>query len=188
MRRLVLQTQMTLDGYMAGPGGEQDWMLMDWTPDVGAYVESIMEGADTILLGRVLAEGFIPFWAANPEMDGAEFFNATPRRVVSNTLGEAPWDNAEILSGDFEESIRELKAGEGGTIIAYGGAQLVSGLVRAGMVDDLHVFVNPVAIGQGLPLFGAGGAEPYLRFDTATVTPFECGITALHLRPAAAEG
>lgn len=156
MRRLLVQTQMTLDGCTAG--------------------------ADTILLGRVLAEGFIPFWAANPEEDGAEFFNATPRKVVSNTLTESPWPGAEILSGEFVDSVRGLKESDGGTIIAYGGATLVSGLIRAGLVDDLHVFVNPVAIGHGLPSFGSDGGG-YLGFETAEVTPFECGITALHRRP-----
>ena len=198
MRRLLVQIQTTLDGFMAGPAGEQDWMLMDWSPDVGEYVGSLMADVDTILLGRVLAEGFIPHWAANPDEPGAEFFNSTPRKVVSRTLSEAPWDNAEILSGGFEESVRALKEGDGGTIIAYGGAQLVSGLIRAGLVDDLHLFVNPVAIGAGLPVFGTGdggtgdggaaGAGGYLRVETAAVTPFECGITALHLRPGRTEG
>lgn len=159
MRRLLVQTQMTLDGYMAG--------------------------ADTILLGCVLSEGFIPFRAANPEEDGAEFFNATPRNVVSNTLTESPWAGVEILSGEFEASVRGLKESDGGTIIAYGGATLVSGLIRAGLVDDLHVFFNPVAIGAGLPVCGGSdaGAEGYLRFETAAVTRFDCGITALHRRP-----
>lgn len=184
MRTLKIQTQMTLDGYMAGPAGEQDWMLTDWTPDVGQYVTSIMEGVDEILLGRVLAEGFIPFWTANPEMDGAEFFVSTPKTVLTSTLDSSPWENTRVVSGDLAETIGAIKDSEGGDLIAYGGGRFVSGLVRAGLVDELHVMVNPTAIGSGMPLFGASeGASDYLRFDTVAVHPFECGVTAHHLAP-----
>lgn len=179
MRTLRIQVQTTLDGYMAGPGGEQDWMLTDWSPDVGEYVGGLMRGVDTILLGRTLAEGFIPFWAQHPDMDGAEFFNGTHRVVKSDSLLEAPWDNATLARGPFEEQIRDLTSSDGGDVIAYGGAQLVSGLIGAGLADEIHLFVNPVSIGRGLPVFGDGRHD----FRTHAVTAFDCGITALELRP-----
>ena len=66
MRTFRLQVQTTVDGYMGGPSGEMDWMTFPWSDDVGEYVQALMDPVDTIVLGRKLAEGFIPAWAAGP--------------------------------------------------------------------------------------------------------------------------
>lgn len=182
MRRIVLQTQTTLDGHMAGPDGAMDWMTFPWSEDVGTYINRLMEPVDTILLGRRLAEGFIPHWASQPAdepQDAIDFMNRTPRVVVSRTLGSSPWENATVV--DSLDAVRAMKESDGGDIIAYGGGELVRSLLAAGLVDDAHLFVNPTATGGGMPVFPQGTST---RFRTAAVTPFGCGITAVHLRPA----
>ncbi len=104
MRKFKLQVQTTIDGYMAGPQGEMDWMTFPWTDDVGTYVSALMESVDTIVLGRKLAEGFIPAWESGPpgeEQEAIDFMNNTPKVVISNSLTESPWKNATVAGGDL---------------------------------------------------------------------------------------
>jgi dihydrofolate reductase len=181
VRRLKLQVQTTIDGYMAGPQGEMDWMTMPWSDDLNAHVDALTASVDTIVLGRRLAEGFIPTWAAGPEGEDAasiEWMNSTPKVVFSRTLTASPWENAEIANGDLATEVAALKARSGAGIIVYGGATLVRDLLAADLIDDLHLFVNPAAIGAGLPVFpGDGTPRPY---RLAEAQPFTCGVTALH--------
>ena len=183
MRKFKLQVQTSVDGYMAGPNSEMDWLLFPWTDDVGAYIKKMTENVDCIVLGRKLAEGFIPAWASGPEgetQEAIDWMNTTPKVVISNSLGASPWDNAEVAGGDLRTSIDELKAKPGGDLIAYGGSTLVSSLIAEGLLDELHLFVNPTAIGAGLPVFPDNA---YQRLQLVKAQPFECGIVALHLEP-----
>ncbi|MEV0294332.1 dihydrofolate reductase family protein [Nocardia sp. NPDC050710] len=184
MRKLKLQVQTTVDGYMSGPNGEMDWMTFPWTDDITAYIGALTEPVDTIVLGRKLAEGFIPTWASGPEgedQESIDWMNNTPKVVISNSLTESPWDNATVAGGDLAEIIGKLKSLPGGDIIVYGGGTLVQNLLAANLIDDLHLFVNPTAIGAGLPVFAATGVDQSLQL--AAATPFDCGITALHYQP-----
>ncbi|MQA88541.1 MAG: dihydrofolate reductase [Streptosporangiales bacterium] len=184
MRKFKLQVQTTVDGYMAGPNGEMDWMTMPWTDDINAYIGALTETVDCIVLGRRLAEGFIPAWAAGPEGEdqaSIDWMNNTPKVVVSNTLAESPWENAVVAGGHLAEIVNRLKAQPGGDMIVYGGGTLVSGLIAKGLLDELHLFVNPVAIGAGMPVYPNLGTHQQLRLVTAR--PFDCGITALHFEP-----
>ena len=82
---------MTVDGFVAGRNGEMDWMTLPWTEDINSYVDEIMDTVDTIILGRKLAEGFIPYWASvaadsdNPEFTSGKKFTNTPKVVFSKT-------------------------------------------------------------------------------------------------------
>jgi dihydrofolate reductase len=184
MRTFKLQVQTTVDGYMGGPNGEMDWTTFPWTDDIKAYIDALTEPVDTIVLGRKLAEGFIPAWAAGPpgeDQASIDWMNNTPKVVISNSLSESPWDNATVAGGDLAETVNRLKAEPDGDMIAYCGSTLVSDLIANGLLDELHLFVNPTAIGAGLPVFPNRGA--YQRLRLVGAHPFECGITALHFEP-----
>ncbi|MEZ0284474.1 MAG: dihydrofolate reductase family protein [Thermoleophilia bacterium] len=184
MRTFKLQLQTTVDGYMAGPNGEMDWMTLPWTDDMSAYVDALTEPVDCIVLGRRLAEGFIPAWASRPEGEdpaSIDWMNETPKVVISNTLTESPWENAVVAGGDLAETVNGLKAQPGGDMIAYGGGTLVRDLIANGLLDELHLFVNPTAIGAGMPVFA--DLDAYQRLRLVAARPFDCGITALHLEP-----
>lgn len=184
MRKFKLQVQTTADGYMAGPNGEMDWMRFPWTDDIKAYIETLTKPVDRIVLGRNLAEGFIPAWAAGPEgepQSAIDWMNNTPKVVISNSLTESPWENTVVAGGDLAETVNKLKAQPGGDMITYGGGTLVSNLIAKGLLDELHLFVNPTAIGTGMPVFPTLGTHQQLRLVTAQ--PFDCGITALHFEP-----
>lgn len=184
MRTLKLQIQMTVDGYVAGPNGEQNWMTMPWTEDVNTYVDEITASVDTIVLGRKLAEGFIPYWAEvasnpdHPEFESGKTFTALPKVVFTNTLDASPWDNAVLAKGDLVDEITALKTRDGRDIIAYGGATFVSGLIQRGLIDEFHVFVNPIVIGEGMTIFN--GLDHHQRLTLVKSTSFDCGIVALH--------
>ncbi|MGW7052534.1 dihydrofolate reductase family protein [Streptomyces sp. NPDC054887] len=184
MRKFKLQVQMTVDGYMAGPNGEMDWMTFPWTDDINAYIGALTDPVDCIVLGRKLAEGFIPAWAAGPEGEdqaSIDKMNNTHKVVISNTLTESPWENAVVAGGDLAETVNKLKAQPGGDIIAYGGGTLVSNLIAEELLDELHLFVNPTAIGAGMPVFA--NRDGYQKLRLVTARPFDCGITALHFEP-----
>ncbi|GIH69801.1 dihydrofolate reductase family protein [Sphaerimonospora thailandensis] len=183
MRKFKLQTQVSVDGYMAGPNGEMDWMTGAWTDDIGTYIKGLMEPVDRIVLGRKLAEGFIPAWESRPEGEPEEtidWMNNTPKVVVSNTLTESPWKNTVVAGGDLVEIVNKLKAQPGGDLIAYGGGTLVSSLIANELLDELHLFVSPIAIGAGMPVFASGA---YRRLRLVAAHPFECGVVALHYEP-----
>ena len=127
MRKLKLQMQLTLDGFIAGINYEMDWIKFPWTDDIIVYVREITESVDTIILGRKLAEGFIPHWENvvqnpnDPEYEGGLKYTPTPKIVFSKTLDQSIWDNTEIAKGELVEEITNLKNKEGKDIIVYGG-------------------------------------------------------------------
>lgn len=184
MRKLKLQVQMTLDGYVARPNGEMDWMTYPWTQDINNYVQELTDPVDTIVLGRKLAQGFIPHWAGvaadpdNPEVDLGKKFSETEKVVFTQSLKDSEWKNTVLAHGDLVEEITSLKRQEGGDIIAYGGAIFVSGLISQRLIDEFHIFINPVAIGSGMELFKEAGSKQDLELKKST--SFECGIVALH--------
>jgi dihydrofolate reductase len=94
---------------------------------------------------------------------------------VSRTLTDSPWDNASVVA-DPVAALAELKARPGGDVIAYGGSSLVRSLIADGLLDELHLVVNPVSIGRGLPVFPEDG---YQRLALTDATRFDCGMAVL---------
>jgi dihydrofolate reductase len=181
MRKLKLQVQMTVDGYIAGPVGEMDWTARDWDNELKRYVGEITEPVDCIVLGRKLAQGFIPYWASHPEEEGADKFNNTGKVVFTKTLDKSVWENTVLAKGDLVEEITQLKQMNGKDIISYGGATFVSALIKHGLIDEYHLFINPAAIGAGLPIFRE--LDSRLNLTLVRSTAFACGIVVLNYQP-----
>lgn len=187
MRKLKLQVQMTIDGFISGTNGEMDWMKFPWTDDILNYVREITEPVDTIVLGRKLAEGFIPHWTNvakdpnNPEYEGGVKYATTQKIVFTKTLDKSIWDNAEIAKGDLVEEITKLKKLSGGDMIVYGGGKFVSSLIKNKLIDELHLFINPASIGTGMPIFKE--LTEMQNFSVLDVRNFDCGIIALIYKP-----
>jgi dihydrofolate reductase len=187
MRKLKLQVQMTVDGYIAGPNGELDFMVWNWDDELRQYTTAITEPVDCIILGRKLAEGFIPHWATvaanpdNPEFTAGKKFTDTPKVVFTKTLDKSEWDNTVLAKGDLVEEITKLKKQDGQDIIAYGGATFVSALIKHGLIDEYHLFINPTAIGNGMPIFKELDSKQNLTLVKST--SFDCGIVVLNYEP-----
>jgi dihydrofolate reductase len=159
MKKLKLQIQVSIDGYIAGPNGEMDWMTWGHSENVLAHIMELTGSIDTILLGRKLATGFIPHWEAvvgnprDPSHAFGKLMTETPRVVFTTTMTSSPWANTTLATGDLKEEINRLKQQPGKDLIVYGGAGLVSSLISGDLIDEYHLFVNPAAIGRGMPIF-----------------------------------
>lgn len=187
MRKLKLQVQTSVDGYICGPNGEMAFLGRKWDAGLIQYVTALTEPIDTIVLGHNLAKGFIPHWASvaanpdHPEHLAGVKFSSTPKVVFTKTLDESKWENTILAKGDVVDEINQLKNKEGQDIIAYGGATFVGSLVKNGLIDEYHLFVNPAAIGQGKSIFNQLTGTQELTLVKAL--PFECGIVVLHYEP-----
>jgi dihydrofolate reductase len=177
MRQVVLQMGVTLDGYVAGQGGKDDWGLPAEHPDVRAWKVASLHKAGTHIMGRVTYEEMAGYW---PTATGeyAEFMNTLPKVVFSQTLPAAGWAGSRIARGDLTGEIAALRSEPGGEIMAHGGAAFVQALSRLGLIDEYRMVIMPVALGGGLPLF-KDLAKP-LRMDLAEATSFPDG-TAIHV-------
>ena len=191
MRKLKLQVQMSVDGYVGGPNGELDWMTWDWDDKLKDYVNDLHEPVDTILLGRKMADGFINYWTsvvANPDDPQHEFgkkMTETPKVVFTKTLEKSDWANTEVATGDLSDEVHKLKDQKGGDIIVYGGSGFVTSLIKAGLIDEYHLFVNPTALGNGLTIFK--GLEKQFDLTLANSHKFDCGIVVQVYKPKGAE-
>ena len=149
---------MTVDGFVCGPNGELDWMTQGWTDDVKKYVMDLTDTCDTILLGKNMTDGFVTYWESlldKPEDEGylfAQKMTGYPKVVFSKTLTESKWNNTIVEKSI--EIIDDLKKEDGKDIIVYGGATFVSSLVKANLIDEYYLVINPVAIGNGRRIFG----------------------------------
>jgi dihydrofolate reductase len=174
MRKLKLQMQVTVDGYVAGPEGQLDWMTFDMDPGLIAFINHLTDTSDTILLGRKMTAGFVKYWehAAtqkdSPEYDFAQKMVGLPKVVFSRTVKHVEGKNVRVENGDLGGALKQLKSQPGKDIIVYGGATFVSSLIQHGLIDEMNLFVNPVAIGSGMQVFK--GKTP-LKLAASTAYP-----------------
>ena len=189
MRKLKLQVNMSIDSYIAGPNGEMDWMVWNWDDKLKKYVYELNEPVDTIILGRKMTDGFVSYWSdvmTKPDdpssIDRSHVFAKkmidTPKVVFTKTLKKSQWANTDIATGDLTDEISNLKSLKGKDIIVYGGATFDSSLIRAGLIDEFHLFINPVAIGKGMTIFK--DLNEIQKFNLVKSVAFDCGIVELH--------
>lgn len=179
MRKLKLQVQMTLDGFVAGPEGQLDWMWASGETDEALMqmVIELADSCDTILLGRKMTREFIDYWESvvdtkpdSPEQPLAQRMVNMRKIAFSRTQTSMKGRNLEVENGDLAIAIQTLKAKPGKDIMVYGGANFVSSLISLNLVDEYYIFSNPVAIGNGLSIFKE---KKMLKLERST--PFKNG-------------
>src|SRR5258705_7253797 len=188
MRKLKLQMQMTINGYVAGPNGKNDWMT--WNPDdeLIAFMSSLLDTSDTLLLGRKTAENIIKFWedtaAENPTHPFAKKIAALPKIVFTKTLDKSTWNNTALAKGNLAEEIANLKKSRTNgskDIIVFGGAGFVSSIIKEGLIDEYHLIVNPTAIGNGMAIFNS--LDSIQKFTPIQAKLYSGGKTVLSYKP-----
>ncbi len=172
---------MSVDGVFEEP----TWTFpYGFDPQMGEAIGAVTSRAQGILLGRITYEMFEPAWSTRTVEDdpGAPFFNDTTKYVVSSTLEEATWRNSKIIGPYDPDAIRRLKDELDGDLYVSGSGRLVRAMLADGLVDALHLFVYPLALGSGARFF-ADGAAP-LNFALEASTTYENGVVYLAYRPA----
>ena len=174
-RKLKLQMQMTIDGFAAGPDGQLDWMNRNLDEKLRAFIVHLTDTSDTILLGRKMTPGFITYWESvkpdSPEAFFARKMVDYPKVVFSKTLKQVDGKNVRVENGDLVQAVKRLKEQPGKDIVVYGGPTFVSSLVEHNLIDELNIFVNPVAIGRGVGIFKD---RKNLRLTQSTA--YSCGV------------
>ena len=188
MRKLIVSEFVSLDGVMQAPGGKDEdrddgfehggWTMPYWHDDIGGAFMALMQGVDAFLLGRrtyvTHAEAFEPMPTGDPFGD---LMNAPKKYVVSRTLEKSIWRNTTIIRDKPIESVRALKAQPGGTILTDGSSQLVHALLAADLVDELHLLLYPLTLGNGKRVLPTG---VHRTFALKSATPYPTGVVGLH--------
>lgn len=174
---------MSLDGCIAGPNGEMDWMVGLLDDELLKYVSKITESVDTILLGRKMTDVFISYWLNvmnkpdDPWNAFAKRMIEIPKVVFTKTLNKSEWINTDIATGNLIEEVNKVKSQNGSDIVVYGGASFDSSLIKEKLVDEFYLFINPVAIGNGMTIFkDLNEIQKYTLIESKV---FECGIVLL---------
>ena len=178
MARIVISTNVSLDGVVQDPDGKEGSALGGWFTRSGGhdlaewatieFEESLR--TEAMLLGRRSDEWFAARWPASRPGEWAERLNSLPKYVVSSTRENASWSNATVVKGDVLEEVSKLKQEIDGDIVVYASYQLGRMLIENDLVDELRLFVFPVVVGAGERLFGRTSVQKPLRLiDSRTV-------------------
>jgi dihydrofolate reductase len=172
---------MSLDGVFESPRWTFDY---GFDPKMGEAIAAVVGSSQGILLGRTTYEEFYPAWSPRTAEDdpGAPFFNESPKYVVSSTLENPEWNNSHVLGPYDADAIRSLKERTDGLYVS-GSGTLVRALLADALLDELHLFVYPVALGSGKRLFPDGGAQAKLSLTSAE--SYDNGVVHLGYAPAA---
>jgi dihydrofolate reductase len=174
---------VSLDGFVAGPRGEMDWIKLD--DELWEYVESITNEADSAVYGEhtfKLMESYWPTAAERPnatkhDIDHARWANAVEKIVFSNSITHSNWAGTRFLKGDPDEEMRKIKAQPGKNLLMLGSPTLAQEFMERSLIDEFRLNINPVVIGAGLPLFASG---IYINLGLVAAKSFVSGVVALH--------
>jgi dihydrofolate reductase len=188
MREITAGLFVSLDGVVEAP---DQWHFPYFNDEMGAAVDATLGAADTVLFGRKTYDSFAGAWpereAAGGEDAGlAKALGDARKIVVSNQKLEFTWRNSEQLEGDLVEAVTALKNEPGGNIALSGSVSVVRQLLAAGLLDELHLLVHPIAVRKGMRLFDEGETPIPLRLISSET--FKTGVLNLVYGPAESIG
>ena len=184
MRKITAGLFISLDGVVEAP---DQWHFPYFNDEMGAAVDAMLSPAEIVLFGRVTYDSFAGAWpdreaAGEEDADFAKKLGDVRKIVVSHDRLDFTWRNSEQLEGDLVEGITALKSESGGPIGLSGSISVVRQLLAAGLLDELHLLVHPIAVRKGMRLFDEGEAAIPLRLTSSDT--FETGVLHLVYAPA----
>jgi len=184
MRNLIFFMHTSLDGFVAGLNGEMDWINID--DEMFDFVATMTEKADTALYGRVTYEMMQNYWptageqpnASKHDKEHSAWYNKVSKIVLSRTISEKGLENTKVISDHLADSINRIKNQDGKNILIFGSPRASHSLLSLGLIDEFWLFVNPVLLGNGIPLFKDVIETTKLKLIESKT--FSCGVIALH--------
>ena len=184
MRHLIFFMHTSLDGFVAGPNGEMDWINVD--DEMFDFVGTMTDQSDTALYGRVTYEMMQSYWptagdgpnASKHDKEHSAWYNKVSKVVLSKTLSEAGLQNTKVIGDRLSENINEIKQQPGKNILIFGSPRASQSLLNEGLVDEFWLFVNPIILGKGRPLFK--DITGTTKMKLAASKTFASGVIALH--------
>ena len=182
---------ISLDGFVAGPNGEMDWIKVD--EEIFDHVGKRISRGDTALYGRVTYQMMENYWptagdkpaATRHDIEHSRWYNKVRKVVLSKTMKDAGLTNTKIISNNLPDSIHEIKRSGSGSagnssedILLFGSPAATHSLMQLNLIDGYWLFVNPVILGQGIPLFA--GIKDKVKLKLMTIRQFICGVTELN--------
>ena len=184
MRKLTFFMHTSLDGFVAGLKGEMNWINVD--DEIFDFVGTMTDKADTALYGRVTYEMMQSYWptagddpnASKHDKEHSAWYNKVSKVVLSTTMQEAGLHNTKVIGDRLSDNINKLKKEEGKNILIFGSPRASQALLNEGLIDEFWLFVNPIILGKGMPLFkDVTGTTKLNLIESKT---FPGGVVALH--------
>ena len=174
----------SLDGFVAGPNGEMNWISID--EEMFDFVATMTDKADTALYGRVTYEMMQSYWpnagkqanASKHDKEHSAWYNKVSKVVLSKTLSGKELENTTVISDHLAENINKIKDQAGKNVLIFGSPRASHSLLSLGLIDEFWLFVNPVLLGEGMPLFK--GISEMTKLNLLETKRFSCGVIALH--------
>ena len=184
MRNLIFFMHTSLDGFVAGLTGEMGWINIDDT--MFDFVATMTDKADTALYGRVTYEMMQSYWptaaekpnASKHDREHSAWYSKVSKIVLSKTMSNKGLDNTIVISDQLAENINKIKKQEGKNILIFGSPAASHSLISQGLIDEYWLFVNPVLLGQGMPLFK--NVTEITKLKLIETKTFSSGVIALH--------
>jgi dihydrofolate reductase len=175
---------ISLDGFVAGPNGEMDWIKID--DEIFDHVGKRISEGDTALYGRVTYQMMENYWptaadkptATKHDIEHSAWYKKVHKVVLSKTMEGTGLVNTKIISDNLSDSIHEIKQKPGKDILLFGSPTATHALIQQNLIDGYWLFVNPVILGQGIPLFV--DIKDKIKLTLVTTRQFRCGVTELN--------
>lgn len=179
MRKIIVQTFLTLDGVMQAPGGPEEdpsnsfdfggWMFSYGDETTNKVINDFIGSNNDLLLGRVTYDIFASYWP-KAKGDIAEALNKAKKFVVSHDDMKLDWQNSELITGNVVEKLKTLKKSEGPDLYVPGSANLIQTLMKNQLVDEFFIWICPLVLGKGKRLFGEGTLPDGLELTWSKVS------------------
>ena len=184
MKKVIVSMHLSLDGFVAGPNGEIEWILVD--EEMFDFGTKLTNNADTALYGRVTYEIMNGYWpsaadqpnASKHDVEHSSWYNKVTKVVVSKSMKGKLIKDTVIISDNLTDEINDLKQKPGKNTLIYGSPTAVHSLTQHHLIDEYWLYINPVILGRGIPLFSDRTPKSDLKLLASK--EFSCGVIALH--------
>lgn len=183
MRRIISFMHISLDGFVAGPNGEMDWITIN--EELFEHIGKRISEGDSAMYGRVTYEMMESYWptaadkpnATRHDIEHSKWYANAHKVVLSRTMKDAGLANTAIISGNITDRINELKQKPGEDILLFGSPSATHSLILLNLIDGYWLFVNPIILGRGIPLFT--DIKEKIKLKLLATRQFDCGVTEL---------